>query len=57
MDRCKELLLQNGQVFLAKCNEARGRIARVARSWILNGSVRPCPLSLGLLRLVDYRLN
>lgn len=38
MEKCKELLLQNGEVFLAKCNESRGKIARIACSWIPNGA-------------------
>lgn len=38
MEECKEILLKNGEVFLAKCNEARGKITRVACSWILDGA-------------------
>lgn len=34
----KEILLKNGEVFLAKCNEARDKITSIACSWILNGS-------------------
>jgi hypothetical protein len=39
MEECKELLLQNGEVFLAKCKESRGKIARLACSWVRNGAV------------------
>lgn len=39
MEECKEVLLQNGALFLTKCKESREKIARLASSWIRNGSV------------------
>jgi hypothetical protein len=39
MDKCKALLLENGQVFMNKCTEARSKIARIAAPWIPNGAV------------------
>ncbi|RNA40393.1 translation initiation factor eIF-2B subunit alpha [Brachionus plicatilis] len=38
MEKCKEILLKNGQVFLSKASKARSRIARVACPWIPSGS-------------------
>lgn len=39
MEKCKSLLLENGQVFLTKSSEARGKIAKAACSWIPSGAV------------------
>jgi translation initiation factor eIF-2B subunit alpha len=39
MEKCKELLLQNGEVFLEKARESRSKIARIAYPWIPNGAV------------------
>jgi hypothetical protein len=39
MEKCKSLLLENGQVFLTKSSEASGKIAKLACSWIPNGAV------------------
>lgn len=38
MDKCKEMLLENGQVFLGQCHKARSKIARITSSWIPNGA-------------------
>jgi hypothetical protein len=40
MDKCKAILLQNGEIFLSKANQARSKIARIASPWIPNGAVR-----------------
>jgi hypothetical protein len=39
MDKCKDLLLKNGQVFLRKASEAREKIGRIASSWLPSGAV------------------
>jgi hypothetical protein len=39
MEKCKELLLQNGEIFLSKARQARSKIARIAYPWIPNGAV------------------
>lgn len=38
MEKCKEILLKNGQIFLSKANKARNKIARIACPWIPSGS-------------------
>ena len=38
MDKCKEILLKNGQVFLRKANKARSKIAKLACAWIPHGA-------------------
>jgi hypothetical protein len=40
MDKCKALLLENGEIFLTKASQARSKIARIACPWIPNGAVR-----------------
>lgn len=40
MDKCKALLLKNGQVFLTKASEAREKISKIASSWLPSGAVR-----------------
>lgn len=40
MDKCKEMLLENGEVFLGQCYKARSKIARITSSWIPNGAVK-----------------
>ena len=39
MDKCKEILLERGQIFLTKASEARNKIAKTAIQWIRNGAV------------------
>jgi hypothetical protein len=39
MDKCKALLLENGEIFLTKASQARSKIARIACPWIPNGAV------------------
>ena len=38
MEKCKELLLGNGEIFLSKASEARSKIAKMAYAWIPNGA-------------------
>jgi len=38
MDKCKEILLKRGELFLTKASEARIKIARTAYKWIRTGS-------------------
>lgn len=39
MERCKALLLENGEIFLQRAREARLKIARLACPWIPSGAV------------------
>ncbi len=39
MEKCKSLLLENGDIFLAKASEARGKIGRLASSWVSSDAV------------------
>ena len=39
MDKCKSLLLENGEIFLSKASQARSKIAKIACPWIPNGAV------------------
>ena len=40
MDKCKAVLLENGEIFLSKASEARSKIARLALPWISSQAVR-----------------
>lgn len=51
MDKCKELLLKNGKVFLTKASQAREKIAKIASSWLPNGAVRDILKKLESLNL------
>lgn len=38
MEKCKEILLENGQAFLKNASQARSKIAKLACPWIPNGA-------------------
>lgn len=38
MEKCKEILLENGKIFLSKASKARSKIAKLACPWIPNGA-------------------
>jgi hypothetical protein len=39
MEKCKSLLLENGEIFLTKASEARGKIGRLASPWVSSDAV------------------
>jgi hypothetical protein len=55
MEKCKALLLENGQVFLSKANQARAKIAKLACPWIPTGAV--CFILIYIIIMKKNRLR
>ena len=56
MEKCKSLLLENGEIFLSKASQARSKIARIACPWIPNGAVGIVDLYFISFKLPEFSI-